>query len=676
MNHHWTVRQKVNAVFAALIVALACSAAFSYVSLRSIRASVSTIYADRVVPLHQLKTVTDEYSEHVVSHVSEALAGTMSFGEAAGSIREARQVIDSTWGAYMLTYLTPEESILARKANDQMKVADAAIARIVPILDSGDAAAVRAQLTAEVSPPVHELEETLDALVNLQVRVAREEYDNVTARYGAITMGLFIGTPLALLALGFLARWTTRMLDRMIGRVIGWMEDLQHRQIPAVRDAALAMAAGDLDRPVRVERTVMTAQERVQAGELAETLDHVQDAVLETAAAAERSRVALASLVREADALVGTAREGRLDARIDAARFDGSYRRLAQGLNDTLSAVAAPLREASAILHRMAERDLTARARLDGQGEFRAVAVAINEAVEQLAAALGDVERASAEVSAASDQVAAGSQELAEGSTRQAGALEEASTGLRDLDVRTRQNAASADRARQAMDRTYEETLQGVNRMEALSGAIGEIRTAAESTARILKTIEEIAFQTNLLALNAAVEAARAGDAGRGFAVVAEEVRGLALRSAEASHQTADLIAHSVERAERGVKLNEELREQLSTVAAQVQEVSAAVASIADATNEQTRSVSNITQAIDEVNAITQRTAANAEESSAAAQELSGQAAVMLGMVQGFQLDGTTGTPVPAPTAPVAAGHGRGRPSAWRARPARDRAGT
>jgi methyl-accepting chemotaxis protein len=196
--------------------------------------------------------------------------------------------------------------------------------------------------------------------------------------------------------------------------------------------------------------------------------------------------------------------------------------------------------------------------------------------------------------------------------------------------------------------------------MQKLSAAMDAIKKSADATAKIVKTIDEIAFQTNLLALNAAVEAARAGDAGKGFAVVAEEVRNLAMRSAEAAKNTANLIEESVRNADGGVQINEDVSRNLQEIRDQIKKVSDVMAEIAAASEQQSQGVDQITTAVEQMNTVTQQTAANAEESASAAQELSAQAEEMLGMVSHFKLTNSGETarrpPTPAPARPVDAG--------------------
>lgn len=202
-------------------------------------------------------------------------------------------------------------------------------------------------------------------------------------------------------------------------------------------------------------------------------------------------------------------------------------------------------------------------------------------------------------------------------------------------------NLASAKEARSLTEGARAGADMGVDRMQRLSEAINRIKTSADSTARIVKTIDEIAFQTNLLALNAAVEAASAGDAGKGFAVVAEEVRNLAMRSAEAAKNTAALIEESVKNAEGGVNLNKEVLCSLHEINSQVRKVSEVMAEITAASDQQVQGVAQIVTAIDQINEVTQTTAANAEESASTAEELSSQAAEMQTLVSNFHLSHT-----------------------------------
>jgi methyl-accepting chemotaxis protein len=119
----------------------------------------------------------------------------------------------------------------------------------------------------------------------------------------------------------------------------------------------------------------------------------------------------------------------------------------------------------------------------------------------------------------------------------------------------TKQNAENAAQADVLMKEANSVVSQADESMKEMTVSMKEISTASEETSKIIKTIDEIAFQTNLLALNAAVEAARAGEAGAGFAVVAEEVRNLAMRSADAAKSTAELIEGTVKKVSDGTQL-------------------------------------------------------------------------------------------------------------------------
>ncbi len=276
-------------------------------------------------------------------------------------------------------------------------------------------------------------------------------------------------------------------------------------------------------------------------------------------------------------------------------------------------------------------------------GEFSASSEAVktsyNASVEQLHATISQVSAASSEVHNAGGEITNASRSLAEGATRQAASLGEVSVNLDELASMASTNADHARKASALAAEARNHATDGEKRMANLTAAMGDIKSSTQETARIIKTINEIAFQTNLLALNAAVEAARAGDAGRGFAVVADEVRALALRAASAAQSTEALIEKSVSATERGVQLNDEVLGSLKEISAQIAQVVTVVSEITAASAGQVDGVTQITRSVAQVNEITQQVAASAEESASAAEELNAQASTLKDTVSTFQLE-------------------------------------
>jgi methyl-accepting chemotaxis protein len=198
----------------------------------------------------------------------------------------------------------------------------------------------------------------------------------------------------------------------------------------------------------------------------------------------------------------------------------------------------------------------------------------------------------------------------------------------------TRKNAETAEKAAQVSGHTKAAADKGNAAMEKMAGAIDQIQKSATETSKILKTIDEIAFQTNLLALNAAVEAARAGEAGKGFAVVAEEVRNLAMRSAEAAKNTASLIEESVANARNGVAMSAEVGKTLQEITTAAEQVSGLVNEISAASKEQAQGIGQVNTSVGQMDKVTQSSAATAEESASAAEELNAQAEQLQGVVR------------------------------------------
>ena len=239
----------------------------------------------------------------------------------------------------------------------------------------------------------------------------------------------------------------------------------------------------------------------------------------------------------------------------------------------------------------------------------------------------------SQQVNISSQTLSNSSHTLAQCATQTAATLEETSASLEEISATTNKNAENAKQAKILSNEANNAVQQGSGSMEGMTKAIEKVRASADETANIIKVIDEIAFQTNLLALNAAVEAARAGEAGKGFAVVAEEVRNLAMRSAEAAKNTSSLIEESVKNSQESTDITMAVDEVFKNIVGKISKTTDLINEIALASDEQANGITQLTSAVTQMDQATQQNAHNADECSNASNELNEQASSMDDMV-------------------------------------------
>lgn len=440
--------------------------------------------------------------------------------------------------------------------------------------------------------------------------------------------GMLLGV--AMLVLGAIVAWAViARVERSVqglSQVSAHVERLRSDAIDRVADAMRGLARGALEERVSFVIDPLPVQGSDEVAVLMGNINAIADATGNMASSYDTARGAVVRMRDAVDDLTRSAQRGHLTTRADASVHPGAYGALVTALNGTIDAIVAPVTAATAALERLAARDLTAR--VDGvySGDHARIQRAVNDTAAALDSAFGETGDASRQVAAAATQIASASQELAATASEQASALDEVTVSIRETAAIAAQTVQETDEARRVSQQTRDAATAGRDEVQALADAVQQIESSAAETAKIVKSIDEIAFQTNLLSLNAAVEAARAGDAGRGFAVVAGEVRTLALRAAESARQTAALIEKSVASVRLGTALTRQVAARFDAIDRQVAQVAALAEGIAHANAAQEQAISGVTLGLGQLGAGVQRTAATAEESAAASEELSSQA--------------------------------------------------
>ncbi|MFL5026101.1 MAG: methyl-accepting chemotaxis protein [Microvirga sp.] len=262
----WSIRTKLFLVFGVLALLIVSAVGGGWFGTQSMHDSIDRIYADRVVPLRDLKMVADLYAVNIVDTSHKVRNDNLGWADALKGVEVAKADIGKHWSAYKAKIDDPSELKSAQDAQELMKKADAAIEKLTEFLKAEDKVSLTFFTMTDLYAAIDPVSEAIGKLVNIQLESAKARADAANSLFSTISMAFIAVVALSAIALVFAGWWVLAGVSRPLTRITGQMQDLAGGNLAVhVTDAHKGDEIGMLARVLQVFKDALIAKNEADA---------------------------------------------------------------------------------------------------------------------------------------------------------------------------------------------------------------------------------------------------------------------------------------------------------------------------------------------------------------------------------------------------------------------------
>ncbi len=693
MLNNLTVKNRLLFLIGLMSAVMLTLSGLNLYALHRTNEGLKTVYADRTIPIADLSEIKAKQID-IRLKIANAVNKPEENKRSSEKIEKTRAEINKLWDSYASTEMTPDEAELANKFIEARKkyVAEGINPALELLKNGGDPESVQKIVVEKIRPLFVPVSDGIDALVQLQKDIAKQEYENAQNRYqfslitsivmviAGLALSVFFGMMIVrrlLSELGGEPSYTASVVKEIssgnlsinvevhsgdTSSLIYSINEMRKNLSDIIMDTAFVMSSvskgelsvqitaateGDfvkmkdsINQTIARLRITMFALNDVttsiyNADFSKVIVANVEGKFKETIEKGILTQAAMRTMLNDIVQVMEYIAEGDFEHRV-TADGRGEMLSLKENINKTITALGC-LNEIDRVISALAKGDLTQTIKTEYPGVFGKVTESINHTNANLKTLMASIRTSSDEIATAADEISAGNNDLSHRTEEQAASLEQTAASMEELSTTVQQNTEHAKHANQMALGAANTARKGVSVVNEVVLTMANINESSHQIVDIITVIDDIAFQTNILALNAAVEAARAGDQGKGFAVVAIEVRNLAQRAASAAGEIKRLISDSVDRISSGSKQVEQAGKTMEDIVNSIQKVTEVMSEIAAASIQQNAGIDQVHQAVTQMDCVTQQNAALVEEAAAAAESLEEQIRSLAGEIAHFK---------------------------------------
>jgi methyl-accepting chemotaxis protein len=533
-----TIRFRLSAALLSLAVLLCAVIAMSIWGMRASERSMQTVLEDRVIPLRDLKAISDAYAVDIVDTSHKVRGGSFTFEQGLESVEKSLVVIRERWAAYLATSLAEEEKELVKQVEAQKAQTDSGVQKLIAILKAKQPSVISEFNDRQLYPIIEPMTAVIDKLVNYQIVESEAEARRAAgaAAFNTLVMWIALGVSLIIFIGAFAV--VTRGVQQPLARLTKAVSALgQGKLDDAVPDLARSDEIGSMARVVEQLRHASRELRDMEHARAAADEDEIRkksDLLASIRALGEQVSAAVALVNDSAGAIrdtSGIVKDSATDTASRAASAEGSL----HANTESIQAMAAATSQMSATIAEVA---------VNGQRIVTAVE-SMSDRTNAAGAQIDALNNVSSAATQAVDLIAAVAEKtnlLALNATIEAARAGEAGRGFAVVASEVKDLAGQAARAttdiRNLIDEMNQTAIALHDAVSEVLGGVGDVRAVAihlsasveeqsVATASISRGIEEAAQVASLILADVEVmsrSAMETGDAAESVSAVAAEL--------------------------------------------------------------------------------------------------------------------------------------------------------